>query len=160
MSFAVKSYRKEVEGALADRKRDALNATGITIAGAAKEKTPVQDGVLRASISWAIDGGGPQYPPGEIVETNSAHPEGSKAVNQGVKAPRDTVIIGTNVVYARYQHETLSLNHTKPIIKGPNKGGIVQQGEAKFLEKAARENRAKVERDIERALKGELERMV
>ncbi len=156
MSISKISRVPEVKGALEEYKRDALNAIGISIAGGAKERSPVQDGVLRASISWAIDGGSPQYPQGEQVQKNDTHPEGSQAVNRGVKAPPNSVIIGSNVDYAREQHENMNYKHTKTIQKGSNKGQQVQVGEAKFIENAANEFRPRILPTVKRALKGEL----
>jgi len=156
MSISIVNRVPEVKDALDEYKRDALNAIGIEIAGGAKERSPVQDGVLRASIAWAIDGDGPQYPPGSQVQSNDAHPEGSQAVNRGVKAPPNSVIIGSNVDYAREQHENMNYKHTKVIEKGPNKGQRVQVGEAKYLEKSANAFRPRILPTVGRALKGEL----
>ena len=146
MSISVKSHVPQVRDALQDRKRDALNATGITISGEAKSMSPVDKGRLRSSIAWVIDGGQPQYPPA----TPGDELDG-RELNANVRAPKDTVLIGTNVVYARYQHEGVSpsgapLNYQMPT------------AESKFLEKAARRNQDKVKRDIRRALEGKLEK--
>lgn len=156
MSISVVERVDEVKDALEQYKRDALNAIGIEIAGGAKERSPVEAGVLRASIAWAIDGDAPQYPPSEPIQKNDTHPEGSQAVNRGVQAPPNSVIIGSNVEYAREQHENMNYKHTKVIEKGPNKGQRVQVGEAKYLENSANAFRPRILPLVERALKGEL----
>lgn len=145
----IQNNRKEVQAALERNKKAALDAAGLEVAGAAKQKTPVKDGVLRASIAWATSGDTPEYPTGTQHSSNDAHPEGSQAVNQGVVGPRDAVIIGTNVKYARYQHEGVSpsgrlLNYVDP------------RAERKFLESAARENARRVIELMRRGLRGEL----
>ena len=138
-----KVYRvDEVKNALQERKRDALNSAGITVSGAAKALSPVQFGVLRSSITWAFDGQPPVFD-----NTKEVSPD----VTPSARAPKDTVLIGTNVVYARYQHEGISpsgapLNYQMPT------------AESKFLEKAARRNINKIKRDVERALEGKLEK--
>jgi len=149
-----KVYRAdEVKNALQENKRDALNASGITISGTAKELAPVYEGRLRSSIAWAIDGGEPQYPP-DLPEYASDDKSG-RDTNNGVKAPKNTVIVGTNVEYARYQHEGV-------ILRGPRKGQDLEykmrKAEKKFLEKGIRRNIDKIKRDIRRALEGKLEK--
>lgn len=145
----IKDNRKQVQAALQRNKKAALDAAGLTVATAAKVKTPVKDGVLRASIAWATSGDTPQYPSGTRHASNDTHPEGSQAVNQGVTGPDNAVIIGTNVHYAQYQHEGISpsgrlLNYREP------------RAERKFLESAARENARKVVDLMRRGLRGDL----
>jgi len=142
MSIRVENHVPEVKNALQERKRDALNTVGLTVSGAAKELSPVQFGVLRASITYAFDGQPPVFD-----NTKEVSPD----VMPSARAPKDTVLIGTNVVYARYQHEGISpsgapLNYQMPT------------AESKFLEKAARRNINKIKRDVERALEGKLEK--
>jgi len=147
----IKDNRKQVQAALERNKKAALDAAGLEVAGAAKLKTPVKPGVLRSSIAWATSGETPQYPSGTRHGSNDAHPEGSQTVNQGVTGPKNAVIIGTNVKYARYQHEGVSasgapLNYVDP------------RAERKFLESAARENARRVIRLMRQGLRGELAR--
>lgn len=54
MSFKVISQAPEVRKALPARKRQALDASGITVEGAAKQKTPVETGRLRSSIAYRV----------------------------------------------------------------------------------------------------------
>jgi len=147
----IKDNRQAVKAALEQNKKAALDAAGTTVATAAKKKTPVKTGVLRSSIAWAHSGDEPQYPRGTRHTTNAAHPEGSQAVNSGVTGPKNAVIVGTNVKYARYQHEGVSasgapLNYVDP------------RAERKFLESAARENARRVIRLMRQGLRGELAR--
>jgi len=147
----IKDNRQAVKAALEQNKKAALDAAGTTVATAAKKKTPVKTGVLRSSIAWAHSGDEPQYPRGTRHTTNAAHPEGSQAVNSGVTGPKNAVIVGTNVKYARYQHEGISpsgnlLNYTD------------ERAERKFLESAARENARRVIRLMRQGLRGELAR--
>jgi len=142
-----KVYRAdEVKNALQENKRDALNSAGITVSGAAKALSPVQFGVLRSSITWAFDGQPPVFD-----NTKEVSPD----VTPSARAPKDTVLIGTNVVYARYQHEGI-------VGRGPNPETPLEYrmptAESKFLEKAIRRNQDKIKRDIRRALEGKLEK--
>lgn len=141
MSVSVKSHVPEVKGALSERKQHALSAVGETVTGTAKELSPVDKGRLRSSITYAFDG----KPP---VHVNNV--EVAPGITRNGRAPKNTVLIGTNVVYARYQHEGLSssgrqLNYQMP------------KAESKFLTKAVMRNRDKIKRDIQRALEGKLE---
>lgn len=141
MSVSVKSYVPEVKGAIAERKQQALSTVGETVTGTAKELSPVDKGRLRSSITYAFDGKPPVF-------VNNV--EVAPGIQRNGRAPKNTVLIGTNVVYARYQHEGLSssgrqLNYQMP------------KAESKFLKKAVQRNRDKIKRDIQRALEGKLE---
>lgn len=141
MSVSVKSYVPEVKGAIAERKQQALSTVGETVTGTAKELAPVDKGRLRSSITYAFDGKPPVF-------VNNV--EVAPGIQRNGRAPKNTVLIGTNVVYARYQHEGLSssgrqLNYQMP------------KAESKFLKKAVQRNRDKIKRDIQRALEGKLE---
>jgi hypothetical protein len=144
MSVSVKSRVPEVKNAVAERKQRALSTVGETVSGEAKKLSPVaayQGGRLRSSITYAFDGKPPVY-----VNTEEVAP----GIQRNGRAPKDTVLIGTNVVYARYQHEGLSP-------KGRQLKYQMPKAESKFLKKAVQRNRDKIKRDIMRALEGKLE---
>ena len=54
MSVRFTSNVNTAKSELRDRKRQALNAAGLTISGTAKTLTPVETGRLRSSITHAI----------------------------------------------------------------------------------------------------------
>jgi len=141
MSVSVKSRVPEVKGAIAERKPHALSTVGETVSGTAKELSPVDKGRLRSSITYAFDGKPPVF-------VNNV--EVAPGIQRNGRAPKNTVLIGTNVVYARYQHEGLSP-------KGKQLEYQMPKAESKFLKKAVQRNRDKIKRDIQRALEGKLE---
>jgi hypothetical protein len=141
MSVSVKSRVPEVKNAVAERKQRALSTVGETVSGEAKELAPVDKGRLRSSITYAFDGKPPVF-------VNNV--EVAPGIQRNGRAPKDTVLIGTNVVYARYQHEGLSP-------KGRQLKYQMPKAESKFLKKAVQRNRDKIKRDILRALEGKLE---
>lgn len=135
-----RSRKGEVFGALDGNRKKALEAVGLEVSGAAKEKTPVDTGRLRASIAWAADGENRQH-----SETFSGG-GGMLTVAYIVGAPRGTALVGTNVEYAVKVHEDLEGRVPRP-------GGV---GQSKFIEAAARDKKARALSLIRRGLRGEL----
>ena len=100
-------YMKEVDEAL----ERAMEAIGIHIEGEAKEELSnspkrIDTGLLRNSITYAVDGEGPAI-------TSYSADSGGKSGSYSGTAPKESgknrsVMIGTNVEYALYVHEGTS----------------------------------------------------
>lgn len=102
----VVSHKREVERATEKALKKAARMIGGTVAGHAVEAAPVDTGLLRNSITFALGGENPE-------KTNYKSDKPDKDGNyteghyEGV-APEDdnneiTVYVGTNVEYAPYQ---------------------------------------------------------
>lgn len=112
MSVTIKIVENNVEQffELSDEAIEkALNEIGMTGERDAKKACPVDTGLLRNSITYALDGKGPNI-------TQYKADNGPKAGSYSGTAPADgggsrSVYIGTNVNYAKY----IELGH-----KGPN----------------------------------------
>ena len=130
--FRLEANDEPVLTALGKRRRRGLQAVAIEVSGAAKRRTPVDTGRLRASIAWAVDG----------KEKSHSGTAGGTTVQYQVFAPKGTATVGTNVEYAPKVHEDLDAYH--------------KTGEAKFLENAFNEKAAKAERLMQLALEGKL----
>jgi len=115
MSVKVSSKLKEYIKKLEIETYKALTESGMVVETSAKKLTPVDMGRLRNSIGYKVGkekvvakdfrGGDP-----DDIKLNSNE--------------EYTVVIGSNVVYARYQHEGMELNHTvggsKFLLRGLN----------------------------------------
>lgn len=107
MSIEVVSHALEVSRATEKAMKQAATMIGGTVEGHAKELCPVDTGLLRNSITYALGGESPQI----SQYTSDADPTGKREVTYGEysgSAPQDedhqvTVYIGTNVEYAPYQ---------------------------------------------------------
>lgn len=97
----VVSYKQKVEKATEQALKRAAKMIGGTVEGHAKELCPVDTGLLRNSITYAIGGDSPNI----VTYTDDS---GKIAGTYDEIAPKDdddqiTVYIGTNVQYAPYQ---------------------------------------------------------
>jgi len=109
MGVEVSSNVRHVKKAVLSQMEKAARMIGGTVEGHAKELCPVDTGLLRNSITFAI-GGNPVENPS--YKSNRTDRDGKAvAEKQGVyadSAPEDrenqvTVYVGSNVVYATYQ---------------------------------------------------------
>lgn len=97
----VVSYKQKVEKATEQALKRVAKMIGGTVEGHAKELCPVDTGLLRNSITYAIGGDLPNI----VTYTDDS---GKTAGTYDEIAPKDdddqiTVYIGTNVQYAPYQ---------------------------------------------------------
>jgi HK97 gp10 family phage protein len=104
-SITITSHAKAVESATEKALQRAARMIGGTVEGHAKELCPVDTGLLRNSITFAIGGQAPN-----ISEYQSNQRQGEETVTGKYEgtAPQDedgqiTVYVGTNVQYAPYQ---------------------------------------------------------
>ena len=98
----VKSNAAEVLRKLHDAMKKAATMIGGTVESHAKEYCPVDTGLLRNSITYALDG----MPANSAGYTdNSGNGAGSYAgsMPKGASDDQVTVYVGTNVYYAPYQ---------------------------------------------------------
>ena len=136
-----KEYLEELDGAL----EKALTEIGIHIEGEAKEElesTPkrIDTGLLRNSISYALDGEAPAI---KSYSADNASKYGKKGVPSGSysgTAPKEgghdrSVIIGTNVEYGIYVHE-----------------GTSRMTANRFLKNAVEHNKDQIKQWIENAM--------
>lgn len=113
----------------------ALEDIGGIWLGKAVLLTPVDSGVLRASIAWAADGETRRH--SERYAGNERVPPG--VVEYSPDAPANTVRLGSNTEYAIFVHEDLDAYH--------------KVGQAKFIEAPLRQNAEKWVGYIGRKLK-------
>lgn len=97
----MQSNAKKVLDDLEEKLKQAATMVGGTIEGHAKELCPVDTGLLRNSITYALGGEAPAI-------SQYASDDGSETGQYSGVAPRDkkgqvTVYLGTNVHYATYQ---------------------------------------------------------
>lgn len=101
------SHKAEVLDELERKMRLALKAVGMDAEGFAKESCPVDTGLLRNSITFAVSGEAPNSPVAvgrnRTVFNGGVAPEGS--------SNSMSVYVGTNVEYAIFQ-ELKSFRHT------------------------------------------------
>lgn len=98
-----------------------LEALGMTVERYAKEKCPVDTGLLRNSITYAVGGESPAI---NSYTSNSTHESTGKPVNpirtgtySGNAPDEKAVFVGSNVEYAPYiemGHHTPSGNYKPP----------------------------------------------
>ena len=102
----VVSYKRNVEQATEKALKKAARMIGGTVEGHAKEACPVDTGLLRNSITFAIGG---QAPAITDYKSDTKDKDGNYTTgNYDGEAPDDdagevTVYVGTNVQYAPYQ---------------------------------------------------------
>jgi len=107
MSIEVISHVAQVKRATEKAMKKAARMVGGSVEGHAKELCPVDTGLLRNSITFALGGEAPQI----SQYTSDADPTSNKEATTGQydgEAPEDskdevTVYVGTNVEYAPYQ---------------------------------------------------------
>jgi hypothetical protein len=105
--YTYKDNTKQVLSALDKAKRRGLKAIGMTAEGYAKENTPVDTGLLRNSLAFALDGENPSI---SSYRSNNGEAEG-KYDGKAPKESDDAVFVGTNVEYAPF-NELGSRNNT------------------------------------------------
>lgn len=107
MSIEVISHVAQVKRATEKAMKKAARMVGGSVEGHAKELCPVDTGLLRNSITFALGGEAPQI----SQYTSDSDPTSNKEQTVGEydgEAPEDskdevTVYVGTNVEYAPYQ---------------------------------------------------------
>lgn len=153
IEVTVHSNRKEYEAALEEIAEKVLTMWGMQAESAAKKRAPVDTGLLRNSITWAVAGQSPDievYSSGGAKTKTATTADGKKVavkVKTGMykgKAQSDPggarhVYIGTNVEYAMAQ-ET----------------GNFKDGAHAFLRPAIDENRGYFKKILEEELKNAL----
>ena len=108
-SVEVVSHKVQVERAVESAMKRAATMIGGTIEGHAKEYCPVDTGLLRNSITYALGGeavANPTYKSNDKDKTGKLIPvtEGSyDGVPENDAKDEVTVYVGTNVQYAPYQ---------------------------------------------------------
>lgn len=100
-SVEIEDHTEEVKEAAAQAVEAALEAVGVQAAGYVSPLAPADTGLLRNSITWALDGGSPAI-------SEYASDDGTKKGTYSGTMPKDgknerSVYIGTNVEYAAYQ---------------------------------------------------------
>lgn len=101
MSIEVISHVRQVEKTTEKALKNAAKMIGGTVAGHAIERCPVDTGLLRNSITYALGGDAPnimEYTDDDGIQTGTY--DGSAPADD---ANEITVYIGTNVEYAPYQ---------------------------------------------------------
>ena len=108
-------YSAESKEEIRTRALRALTMCGLVIERAAKQLCPVDTGLLRNSITWALAGRGP------AIQVYKADKPGS--LKEGVysgEAPDDnelSVFVGTNVNYATYIELGTAKRKARPFLK-------------------------------------------
>lgn len=116
----VVSYRRDVERATEKAMKKAARMIGGTVEGHAKELCPVDTGLLRNSITFALGGQAPA-----IIDYQSDTKDKNGDFTTGHyegEAPDDddnqiTVYVGTNVQYAPYQELGTSKIDARPFLR-------------------------------------------
>lgn len=101
MSIEVVSHKQQVEKATEKAMKKAAKMIGGSVAGHAIERCPVDTGLLKNSITYALGGEAPEkmeYTDDAGEQTGSYDGTAQKDDNHEI-----TVYIGTNVQYAPYQ---------------------------------------------------------
>lgn len=115
MSIEVKSYKSKVNAAVESKIKRALKIIGMQTETYAKQLAPVDTGLLRNSITFAIGG---QPPNTTVYEDDSGQ---NRKIYSEVAPPDEngqtTLYVGTNVEYAPYQelgHHTVKGEWVNP----------------------------------------------
>lgn len=112
----IKSNKKEYSDALDAVAEKVLTMWGMQAESAAKKLAPVDTGLLRNSVTWALAGGGANTPSYRADDGSaSGSYSGQAQADQG--GPRH-VYIGSNVEYAPYQELGKSKMKAQPFL-GP-----------------------------------------
>ena len=135
MSIEVISHVRQVENATENAMKRAARMIGGSVAGHAIERCPVDTGLLRNSITFALGGEAPQK---QVYYDDSKEQSGEY---DGVATKDEdneiTVYIGTNVQYAPYQE-----------LGAPN----IHLNARPFLRPAMEENVREIEQIIKQTL--------
>lgn len=134
IEVTVHSNRKDYEAALEEIAEKVLTMWGMQAESAAKKRAPVDTGLLRNSITWAVAGES-----ANATDYKASRGDGSGSYSG--KAPDDSngkrhVYIGTNVEYAMAQEV-----------------GNFKDGAHEFLRPAVDENREYFKNILEEELK-------
>lgn len=123
----VTSNRKEYEEALDAVAEKVLTMWGMEAESAAKKLCPVDTGLLRNSITWALAGQGVNSPSYKANDGSaSGSYSGQAQADQG--GPRH-VYVGSNVEYAPYQELGTSRMRAQPFL-----GPAIEKNQAHFRE--------------------------
>lgn len=107
-------HSKEYLDAVAESLDAALEAIGIHLAGEAQEELSnspkrIDTGLLRNSITYALDGEPPEKTSYSADEESKYGKKGKPSGSYSGSAPKESsgrsVIVGSNVEYALYVHE-------------------------------------------------------
>lgn len=129
---------------VADSIETALEAIGIHLAGEAQEELSnspkrIDTGLLRNSITYALDGEPPEKTSYSADEESKYGKKGKPSGSYSGSAPKESsgrsVIIGSNVEYALYVHE-----------------GTARMSPNRFLKNALERNQDQIKRYIEDAM--------
>ena len=102
ITFTMESHKEEYEAALDEVAEVVLTKWGMEAESAAKKLAPVDTGLLRNSITWALAGSEPNTKTYTDKEKKqSGRYKGQAPADKGGN-PR-SVHVGTNVKYAPYQ---------------------------------------------------------
>lgn len=141
-SIEVTSYVREVQNATEKAMKKAARMVGGSLAGHAAEACPVDTGLLRNSITFALGGQAPaiteyqsngESKTGKKIEVTTGQYEGEAPADDDGEV---TVYVGTNVEYAPFQEL-----------------GTVKMSARPFLRPAFENNKEEIERIIEKCLK-------
>ena len=108
-SFEVVSHKAEVGRQIMSKLKQAATMIGGTVEGHAKERCPVDTGLLRNSITYAIGGqpvNTPEYKSNDVDKNKNKIEVQTGAYTAQAPADEDgqiTVYVGTNVHYAPHQ---------------------------------------------------------
>ena len=108
-NVTVVSHKDDVMKELQEKLELAMASCGMIAEGYAKADSPVDTGLLRNSITYAVSGNAP-------ATTFAKADKGERSIFNGGKAPEASsdsiaVYVGTNVEYAQAQ-ELKSMKHT------------------------------------------------
>lgn len=122
-SVEVKSHKVEVKRAVDKQLQKAAIMIGGTVEGHAKELCPVDTGLLRNSITYAIGGSEPNKldyisnrkdKNGNEIEAKEGHYQGRAPVDDNGQV---TVYVGSNVQYAPYQELGTEKMKARPFLR-------------------------------------------
>ena len=116
------THEKEVIQAIGEACEAALTAVGLQAEGYAKLRCPVDTGLLRNSITYAIDGQQPaitSYHGDNPSKYDGRPPESGQYSGTAPKEGknRHVVYIGTNVEYAPYVEYGAELTKAQPFLR-------------------------------------------
>ncbi len=107
MSYKLKNNRlPEVIANIQQAEVRALTAMALYVQARASEKTPVDTGRLRASISYSVDG-----------QTVQSNPQAKSQDDTQVGTQKGFAIVGTNVEYAPYLEYGTSKMSKRPFLR-------------------------------------------
>ena len=138
-SVEVVSYKRDVDKATGTALKKATRMIGGSVAGHAAEACPVDTGLLKNSITFALGG---QPPAITDYKSDTKDKNGEyKTGHYDGEAPEDdegefTVYVGTNVQYAPYQEL-----------------GTVKMDARPFLRPAFEDNKREIEQIVEQCCK-------